>query len=81
MPDPTNPPVKRPPRPPRPPSTTVPGPLPADWLTEGDAARLAGVSPRTIQRWATAGLPRYGKPKRPMYRATDLAAYLDSRGR
>lgn len=37
-----------------------------DWVSSNQAAQLAGVSPRTVQRWATQGL---------------LTAQRDQRGR
>lgn len=46
-------------------------------LTLGVAARKAGVSKRTMQRWVRKGLPTFGRP--PMVSESDLAEWTQLR--
>jgi excisionase family DNA binding protein len=53
------------------------------WLTPGEVARLFGVDPKTVTRWATAGKL---EPQRTLgghrrYRAAEVQALLDEVGR
>jgi hypothetical protein len=51
------------------------------YLTPAEAARVAGVSPRTIRAWFAAGrLRRHGgSPRRPLVERAELVALLDGR--
>jgi len=47
------------------------------WLSVGEAARLAGVRPKTVHNWlSTRRLTRYGVPRRPLVDRRDLEDLL-----
>ncbi|MFE2110560.1 helix-turn-helix transcriptional regulator [Kitasatospora sp. NPDC059463] len=54
-----------------------------DYLTEAEAAKLTGFSPKTLRNWRYLGLgPRYrklstGRGRRIRYRRTDVEQWLD----
>ncbi|MFJ9440348.1 helix-turn-helix transcriptional regulator [Kitasatospora sp. NPDC101235] len=55
-----------------------------DYLTEAEAARLAGFSPKTLRNWRYLGTgPKYrklspGRGGRIRYRRSDVEQWLDS---
>ena len=58
------------------------GPSDGTYLTPGQVARMLGVSPKTVYRWATAGripcIVTLGGHRR--FRANDIAAVASSMG-
>jgi excisionase family DNA binding protein len=47
------------------------------WLSVDEAARMAGVSPKTVHNWLSARrLNRYGVPRRPLVDREELDALL-----
>jgi excisionase family DNA binding protein len=63
----------------------VDGPVPGGrdgWLTPGEVARLFGVDPKTVARWATAGklTPQRTLGGHRRYRADEVRALLDTLG-
>jgi len=47
------------------------------WLSVGEAARLAGVRPKTVHNWlSTRRLTRYGVPRRPLVDRRELEDLL-----
>jgi excisionase family DNA binding protein len=58
----------------------TPGP-PPDLLTIAQAAELAGVTPKTISNWLSAGrLSRHGVARRPLVSRAQLEALLAPEG-
>lgn len=54
-----------------------PATLPEPWVRQADIAEHASVSPRTVQRWAAAGMPHRKVSRRlVLYRLSECDEWL-----
>lgn len=57
--------------------TPAPAAAPVDWIDAGEVATILGVSRDYVRR--VEGLRRYGSPRRPRYRRSEVEAFLRDR--